>query len=473
MKTNLNTEKYNKENLKILKKEIEGNKSLYFFLYKKINTFYEFNEEKYANIFYNSVYKFNIIQKKYNEYNKINNNLETLKQIEKNNIKIIGVGGYGQVYKIDNNFCIKISLSKKNFYHEYFIAKKISKKKDLKKNIINPQILIKTNNFYGLVNFFHINILFIYLTYCHIKEKNIQEDEIKKKIKTYDIENEYRFLYRNENRHIVSEALKFFDFLFLYFFNNDNFYINMIHKFLKILNSFKEYEEGEEKKGYMIVMPLADSMASNIFLNKETLKLDINGIKGVYVFPYIYRMLFLQVSLFYLNTNKYFFYSHNDLKPDNILVTEEFKPYTISYQNNYFYFKENFRFKIADFDFSKIIYNDKNEIDINTINKKIKNSRLDNVKSWIFDIHFFIHKLTYYIGKEETEIDKDFFFKLHELFIKPFCKIKFNDLHSFIKIKIKKTNDVCDKGYLYTDKNPDISLLINFLISDYFKIWLK
>lgn len=468
MKTNLNIDK---EIIETNPKDIEGNKSLFFFLYKKINIFYEFSEKKYSHIFFKSVSDFNVIKQSY-EKEKSNGDFNfKKKRFEEQNIKNIGIGGYGQVYRLDNNYCVKISINKHNYYHEYYIAKELSQHPELKNSIIDPEILIKTQNFVGLVNFLHINILFIYLTYCYIKNKNVQENEVEQKLATYDITNEYKYLYRNENRKIVNDATNFYNFLFSYFFEEE-YYINMLNKFLKILNYFKDFISNKEKKGYMIIMPLADGMSNNIYLNKETMRLDSNGLRSIYVYPYIYRMLFLQVSLFFLNVNKFYSYLHNDLKPDNVLVTEEIKPYTISYNDLTYYFKENFKFKISDFDFSKIIFKEK-ESNTNIFNKKIENTTLDKKNSWLFDIHFFIHKLMYYIGIKETELDKDFFLKLHEIFIKPYCKISFVDLHSFVKVKNKKTNDVCDKGYIYTDKRPDISILINFLKSDFFSFWMK
>lgn len=470
MKTFLNNEK-EKELFQKHQKDIEGDESLFFFLFKKINIFYEFDEKKYGTIFYNAVFNYDLLKQKFNEYKKSEENVKLLKEIEKKNIKIIGIGGYGQVYQLDDNFCIKISLTNKNYYHEYYIAKELSNNKDLKNNIIDPLLLIKKNNFFGLINFFHINILFIYLAYCYIKKKEISEEEVKKKIKEYNIEEEYKFLFKNENRQIVNEASSFVNYMFIYFFNGDNFFIIMLNKFIKILNYFKEYIKTKKKKGYMMIMPLADAISSNVFLNKN-LNIDINGARAVYIYPYIYRMLFLQVSLFFLNVNKKYFYFHNDLKPDNILVTEETEPYSINYSTLKFFFKEKFRFKIADFDFSKILNKNKQYINEFTINKKIEHSRLDKENSWFFDIHFFIHKLIYYIGYEETELDKDFFLSLYEVFIKPYCKIAFNDLNSCVKVKIKKTNEFCYKGYFFSDNEPDISILINFLKSDFFKPWV-
>lgn len=472
MKTFLNNEKENKEIFQKQQKDIEGDESLFFFLYKKINIFYEFDEKKYATIFYNAVFNYDLLKKKYEEYKDSEDNVKLLKDIEKKNIKIIGVGGYGQVYQIDDSFCIKISLSNDHHYHEYYIAKELSKNKELKNSIINPFLLIKKNNFNGLINFFHINILFIYLAYCYIERKEIDEEEIKKKIKEYNIETEYKFLFKNENRKIINKASSFVNYMFIHFFNGDDFFILMLNKFLKILNYFKEYITTHKKKGYMMLMPLAEAISSNVFLNKN-LNLDIKGVKAVYVYPCIYRMLFLQVSLFFLNVNKKYIYFHNDLKPDNILVTEETEPYSIYFKDLSFFFKEKFRFKIADFDFSKLLDKNKHYISENTINKKIENSKFDKESTWFFDIHFFIHKLVYYIGIEETELDKEFFLTLYELFIKPYCKISFNDLNSFIKVKIKKTNDVCYKGYFFSDKEPDISVLINFLKSDFFKQWVR
>lgn len=384
-----------------------------------------------------------------------------MKRINKNNesiIKLLGIGGYGAVFKISNNNCVKLTLeNKKNDYHEYLIPKKLFElDPELQHSIVIPLFLLKNKSFNNIINVICLNALICIIIYNIIKKNNnLINIDLNNLFSTLDIKYEYSFILSKENK---SDTAEIYNFIYQNYFNQ-KFRFNGVFYCLKQMIKLFNKEKGI--MGFYMLMPLAEDISTNIYINPKTFELDKLGQKVQFFNKQIGRMIFLQVSIALLKTKK-FNYVHNDLKPDNVLVFKKNNPYSLVYNNNNFIFMEKYIFKISDFDFS--ILPDYVE------NNKIAGTRLSNFKSWFNDIHYFIHKLFIYFNKDDIELDLPFFKKLHSLFIYPFCQCEFDKM--FGKTLIKSGNTIiCEEGFYYSNKLPEIKILENFILSDFFLKW--
>lgn len=375
-------------------------------------------------------------------------------------IKLLGIGGFGTVFKISDTHCIKISLedkvkNQKNTYHEYSIPRKlIELDPELNNSLIVPLFLLKNKSFNNIINVIYLNFLTCKIIYSILKKTkhNIILD-----ISNLEIRSEYSFIFSPENK---KKSVELYNYIYENYFN-PKFQIGGVFSCLKqMLNLFKK---NKEMTAFYMLMPLAEDISTNVFLNPKTLQIDKKGVKGRFLNKNITRMLFLQVSIALLKMYKYK-YVHNDLKPDNVLVLKKNKPYTLTWKNNVFLFEENYIFKISDFDFSVV----PEIID----NKKIVGTSLANLHSWFNDIHYFIHKLFIYLDKEDIFIDMEFFEKLHSTFILPYCQCEMEKMYK--KTLIKFGNIViCNDGFYFYNKLPSIEILENFILSSLFSDWRR
>lgn len=88
-------------------------------------------------------------------------------------ITLISVGGYGQIYKINDDTCLKINLEDVDYDHEFEIPKQLSRipNDTIKKLILTPHAIIKNCKFSGLLNIININVFFVYIIYILLFKK--------------------------------------------------------------------------------------------------------------------------------------------------------------------------------------------------------------------------------------------------------------------------------------------------------------
>lgn len=438
-------------NLNNIKKKILGDKITTILLYHKYANFINFIDEKNYT---------NIINTIINDYklNKIKNILTNeANNTPKNVIQLLGVGGYGQVYMIDDNYCIKINITNSDNYHEYLIPEKIANtSNELKDMILVPIAMIEKIKLKGLINIVQFNIIIIYILYCYVFDVALSEVKLINLLKNFQIDNIYKDLFKQ-----VKNKAYFYILYYYYLKDYDN--VDLLDNLLSVVRTIKNKNNNIINTGFIIFMPLAATTSYKLYLNVQNKTISKHGVKASKIFNDIYRILFLQVALFILNITDIYQYCHNDLKPDNILVVSSYEDYIINYKTLKFYFTEKFRYKIADFDFSTLI----SVIE----NKKIINSKLSQNRTWFTDIHYFIHKLFMYITESEINADLHFFKELHRIFIIPFCNTPFDKMYINV---ISKQNgvEICKEGmYLLYDNIIDIKILYDFIASDLFLKW--
>lgn len=435
-----------------VKKKIEGDKIAGILLYHKYSCFFDYIDKKdYSETIKAVINDFKL--------HRIKNIVEgKLYGKKKKAINILGVGGYGQVYKLDDNYCIKINITNSQNYHEYFIPEKISElSDDIKNMILKPIALIKKSELKGLIHIIKMNIMLIYVLYCYILDVSISEVKIIQILKDLKIDTEYKEVFKvNKTKHLNY-------FYNLYYYYLDKYAnVDIVTNILSIIRTLKNKNNEIINTGFMIIMPLAITTSYKLYLNPITKSVSKSGIKAYKIFNNIYRIVFLQVALFILNVRKSCKFCHNDLKPDNILISQSFENYAIKYENLEFFFIEKFKYKIADFDFS-IIHDLVN-------NRKIMNTKLVNNTSWFTDVHYFIHKLFYFISNDEILADNDFFIELHKVFIYPFCNVPYDKMDKNLILR-KDGIEICREGMYLMQIDIDIELLKNFISTDFFKNW--
>lgn len=384
-------------------------------------------------------------------------------------VTLIGIGGYGQIYKLSEDICIKINIETTDSYHEYEIPKSLSTiiDDDIKELVLYPSSIMKNCVFNGLCNTVQLNIVFVYIIYCIVMDKKVSKEEIENKTRNYNIDTEFNYIFSLDpkNEKFLKESCDMYNFIISNYMKKEN-RIGVIKNLPRILKMFHTPGNQIKNKGFIIFMPLLKSQSMNLLLNKETGKIDTeHGIRAYLVCKNYHRMLFLQMSILILSINKRTKFVHNDFKPDNMLVETKTEPYELNYEEKTFIFNEPFVFKLADFDFS--IMN-------NFSNKKIENRKNFINNTWLSDIHYFVHLLFYFISSEEYESDKVFFDSIHNKFIKPYCNISVQDL-LFKKGVVKKINEhvKCLDGRLMINKEVDIKILSDYIDSELFSIWRK
>lgn len=451
------------------------------FHYHDINKFLEFEngQTRYFEILNNVIndYESKYLSKYFIEYMK-NEDRKNYIIIEKkgneiilkmvnSEITLISVGGYGQIYKISDDVCLKINLENEDRYHEFEIPKHLSQiaNETTKELILFPYSILKHCKFNGLVNILQINIFFVYIIYCIKFKIEPTEKELEKKLNNYNIKKEYNILFKTNDMRQLEHAVNLYNFLCVKYLSPEE-HINILKYLLRMISIFRDKHGSIKENGFIILMPLLKSNSINLRINKETKKIDnVNGIKSYIVYKYFYRMLFLQMSILILNINDNTTFTHNDFKADNILVDDADPPYELKYKKTVFKFNEHFKFKLADFDFSIL--------DEYTVNSKLTDKEMFKKTNWLTDIHFFIHSLFYFISSDEYKSDKVFFNKLHDYFIKPYCNIDINKLLSGEStIKKKDSKIYCNSGRLVNYESPNISKLYEFITSNLFKEWM-
>lgn len=416
---------------------------------------------------------------KYKSYLKSNDKVEYITadfqnntpriQMQNSDITLISVGGYGQIYKISDDVCLKINLEKEDHYHEFEIPKHLSQiaNDTVKELILFPYSILKHQKFVGLVYILQLNIFFVYIIYCIVMKKKMNEKEIEKKINLEGIKTEFNELFRTKDEQRLEKAISLYNFFIQNYLGSED-HINILKYLPRLTNMFREKNGNIKDKGFIILMPLLKSNSISLYINKDTKKIDnINGVRSYLVYKHFYRSLFLQMSILLLNINDITEFTHNDFKADNILVDEATPPYTLKYKKKIFKFDEHFIFKLADFDFSLL--------QEYTTNEKLTDKEMFKETNWLTDIHFFIHSLFFFISNDEYNSDKIFFNQLHEKFIKPYCNITIEKLLSGEShIKKKDSKIYCNSGRLVNQTNtPDIIKLYNFITSSLFKKWIE
>lgn len=449
----------------LYKSKIIGNSDLYYYFLKKIKFFFYFNDVLYENIILNIITDLNTNKFDVKEINAfIKNNKYNLIKKE---IKLIGIGGYGMIFKLSDEYCLKVNIIDNiDSYHEFEIPQILYKLNDGIDNLItNPLTLIKNLPFDGLIYYIQFNIFLLYITYLYIYNKKFDSNYLNETLLiNYDINKIYKSLFHGTKQTQKSAIIFFLYLRYKYLKYKVN--INCLNHLLKITKVLTK--KTFKKEGFIIILPLAKTISVDIKCNPNTKQINmLNGQQGYLCYKYIYRVLVLQICLCLLKINSKIKFIHNDLKPDNILVFITNNPYKINYEDIKYKFDLPFIFKLTDFDFSVL---DK------ISNNKIKNTDLINNKFyWLHDIHFFIHRLFFYLKNEEILNDIDFFKYTYETFITPFCFKKFdkNNIEknkSFYIIK-NKNKVICNEGRYYGNNKPNKDLLVNFISSEWFDLW--
>lgn len=417
-------------------------------------------------------------QSKYQSYLKSSDKIEYIEGctntnthrifMQNSDITLISVGGYGQIYKISDDVCLKINLEKEDHYHEFEIPQHLSQigNDTVKKLILFPYSILKQQKFVGLVYILQLNIFFVYVIFCIVTKKEMKEKDIEKKINLGGIKTEFNSLFKSKNTERFEKSISLYNFFINTYLGHED-HINILKYLPRLVNLFREKNSNIKDKGFIILMPLLKSNSISLYVNEETKKIDHNvGVLSYLVYKHFYRSLFLQMSILLLNINDITEFTHNDFKADNVLVDEAIPPYTLCYKKKTFKFDENYIFKLADFDFSFL-----REY---TTNEKLSNQKLFKDTNWLTDIHYFTHTLFYFINKDEYLSDKIFFDELHEQFIKPYCSITIQKLMSGETYVKKKDSKVCcDSGRLINQGgSPNISKLYKFITSPLFKKWI-
>ena len=448
--------------------------------YRDINKFLRFNEgeNRYKEIINNVIndYENKKILTKFKDFynkNKKNKYIDFVCDNDKNikminsDITLISVGGYGQIYKINDDTCLKINLEDVDYDHEFEIPKQLSRMPNdtIKKLILTPYSIIKNCKFSGLLNIININVFFVYIIYILLFKKKLNTADIEKKLTKHSINHEFNELFVSNEKKKINTAIDLYNFFCLYYLKHEE-HINILKYLPRLINMFKNKQGNLKDIGYIILMPLLKSNSVSLLLDEESKQIDNKkGTKAYKVIKHFYRILFLQMSLLVLNINDVTEFTHNDFKADNVLVDAMDDPYELSYKNSIFKFSERFVFKLADFDFSLL-----KEY---TQNNKLKNKTLFKETNWLTDIHFFIHSLFYYISKDEYLSDKFFFDTLFNKFISPYCNITVTKLLSTTTcVQKKDSKEFCISGRLVKQKYVDISELENFIHSELFKEWM-
>lgn len=457
----------------------KGDKTLLSFYNETLNVLFYMKEKRYKEIvdYIYYIFEHKLIEEQYNNFIKTKTASEkkltidaytsNISYIKDNSLHLIGLGGYGQIYKLSGGYVAKVVINPKEEYHEYEIPKTmISMDPTVEPLIMVPEVLIKNCYFAGIVNIVRINILIVYTIYCHLSKTKLNHDVVREKFLYMDIKKEYEYLFKATEEHdLFKKSNELYLYIITTCLKKSECIIN-IKYLLQLINSFKKSESNKDTivdRGCLIIMPMAKCISVKLKLNPQTLKVDMKGTIAYRVNKYINRMIFLQASLFILKIRKLTNFVHNDLKPDNILVMECVTPYYIKYDDLIFKFEEPYCFKISDFDFSTIT-----EIP----NKKIEKTKLAKYKSWFTDIHYLAHKLFWFLSSNETMADQEFFQLMHQTFIYPYCGLPYNKMCKNVVVKNKKSMyKQCSQGLLQENKEVDISVLKNFLTTELFSFW--
>ncbi|AKS26312.1 putative serine/threonine protein kinase [Diachasmimorpha longicaudata entomopoxvirus] len=364
-------------------------------------------------------------------------------------IKLIGVGGYGFVFGLSSTLVAKIniddpeeqSMMDDDDQHEFTTPLALSKNNsELKDLIVLPIMTITQARVDSLLKMFEIHTLISIITYSLLTKKVFSVREIQKHVENFSFslldltrlrDQTFWRLFQHKYRRITSHYLK-------------KSQVDFLSSFNRLVRALQD-KEYPLKTGSLIVMPKAEGTSLALYPFYEhhlSNKQDY------------FRILYLQVILFILKTSDIRNFVHNDLKLDNVLVFATTEPYDIHYEGYQFTFNIPFRFKISDFDFSKID---------NITNTRIIGSSISK-SLWFHDLHFFSHKfLASLTHIKMLKSDEIFYMNIFERFIQPMCNGDF-------PINVKK-NQKCADGRLNVKDVYDKKILSDFLGANFFDQW--
>lgn len=468
-----------------------------------IRIFNIYNDKKIKTL-YNKIYLNKYV---YNQKNKLEN--KTLYHINS--------GGYGAIFKIDNNHCLKILLSQ--YKYSWSIPKEIenllknSNDKDYLNFITIPQLIIEDCFFYGLLQAYVIHIFILSLidvfifntkkqtlfdwvtsifdiinspTECeNLYNKILKISPIKKVYKLYT--NILFQIYNNEKPiSFLNKTQKFISLVntnkIVFNKDNDKYFVKLENDIKKILNQefnynvdisktninmsnfeTNKYEMIKKLKakfkflfGHLIIFNLGYGDIYNVYLtDKNEISLNTNTNHHLIINDDKYIvMFFLQILIIIYYLNKYYDFLHNDLKPDNILIFPS-KSFNIQIENTIFNFNESFVFKLNDFDFSKLklIKND-----------LIRDSIVDKANNIYSDIHYLFS--TFFINKAIIKKYQYLYEELYNTFIKEHCKICKKKYNNYINKNEFEFEDHRDRSKI------DLDVVKNFILtSNLFNYW--
>jgi serine/threonine protein kinase len=352
----------------------------------------------------------------------------------------INSGGFGSIYKLSTDYCIRIHLNNP-YDHEWSIPKDIEtilikNKMEHILEFLNIPICIFKNYFlYGIYQYYIVNCAIICCTnyLLNQKERDWNKD-IKTIVNTTQIEpikNLYKIFKDKKTQHkafkiytditfqafegskypvVIANKFENFASLLVDLLKNtaiENTDIEIILKFFnssqinKILlleaqNNDKEADrlKNEMKENILKIKKEFIPFFGNISIqhlalgNFFTVRLDnfgrinhrLENSLAMKNQTYV-KLCILQVLLSLIIMNKKTGFVHNDLKPDNILVYSKNKDISIEYKEDglngcSFDFFESYIFKLNDFDFSRT----------NNVSNQLNSQ--NNLNDIFYDVHF-------------------------------------------------------------------------------------
>lgn len=347
----------------------------------------------------------------FNEINKISDYLELDKYIYH-----LETGAYGSVFRIDSSLCIKcIYFPIDNQRHEYLIPLEISNYllKDKLKSYISffniPYMLLENFNLNVIDKYFKLHS-FILVFLRLLIDPQFEVVNLESAVyKFSEIEKNYNYLFKEMESNKILQNYKYVTYLYkkhtkdtenLVLFNRFDSFIEM-YKLIFIKTEKEKIINKKKLIGAALIMPLAISTSVNLKLNNNKTPDMIYGTYAYKIDKDYYRYLILQTLLPILIINKdKFVFSHNDLKPNNILVFYNVNPIIMPYKDKYFNFDKKYIFKITDFDFSNLI---------NVPNKKIVNKPYLNLNNIIYDVYYFFYNIVEIFFKKSIQHDKELY----------------------------------------------------------------
>lgn len=288
--------------------------------------------------------------------------------LELNNLKLdrclyhVNSGGYAMIFK-SGYFIAKI-IPTNNFTQGYYVPVRIIteiRQYPMNSFITSPYGITTNVNMKKFTELLTQMITFISMCVAYIEQKDIDSKNI-----LTDISLKHFFINNREYPPIISKLIQqvFKQKIQLSLFNNFHNLASFHSTLQNLTNST------------IIYIPIAVCSA-----NKFTK-------------PNYSSQLFFQVLLSYYLIEKHYNerFVHHDLKLDNILVYEDTTPIminiTINNVEKKYMICNKFKFKINDFDLSKIKETSSNE--------------------WFVDLHFFVHSVIHYGNFEVSEEIKNF-----------------------------------------------------------------
>lgn len=374
----------------------------------------------------------------FNEINKISDYVEL-----DNYIYHMETGAYGSVFRIDSSLCIKcIYFPIDNQRHEYLIPLEISNYLIHKKLIpyisfFNiPYMLLENFNLNVIDKYFKLHSFILVILRLLTDTQYVINDLGKIVYKFSEIEKNYNYLFKDMDSDKILQNYKFITYLYNKHMDNTKNLV-LFNKFDSFIEMYKQIFIKTEKEkiinkkkliGAALIMPLAVSTSVDLKLNTNSVPDMINGTYAYKIDNDYYRYLIIQSLLpILIMNNDNFVFSHNDLKPNNILVFHNVNPVTVPYKDMIFNFDKKYIFKITDFDFSNFI---------TVMNKKISNKSYLKLNNIIYDIYYLFYNIVEIFFRESIKEDVDLY-KFLTKFIKTY---NHGDNKSAIYMGNKKLN---------------------------------